>query len=185
MSENPADDALAPRPDQATINRQKMAADPLMSAWVSANAGSGKTYVLSTRVIRLLLEGVDPSKILCLTYTKTAAAEMKNRVFSRLAQWVTMEEAALSKVLTEITGKGTREPELSFARTLFARALETPGGLKIQTIHAFCEALLHRFPLEANIAGHFGLIDERASEFLVAEARRKLLTGKNETTRTA
>ena len=185
MSENPADDALAPRPDPATINRQKMAADPLMSAWVSANAGSGKTYVLSTRVIRLLLEGVDPSKILCLTYTKTAAAEMKNRVFSRLAQWVTMEEAALSKVLTEITGKGTREPELSFARTLFARALETPGGLKIQTIHAFCEALLHRFPLEANIAGHFELIDERASEFLVAEARRKLLTGKNETTRTA
>ncbi|MEM9574279.1 MAG: double-strand break repair helicase AddA, partial [Pseudomonadota bacterium] len=185
MTENQIDEALKPRPDQATINRQKMAADPLMSAWVSANAGSGKTYVLSTRVIRLLLDGVDPSKILCLTYTKTAAAEMKNRVFSRLAEWVTMEEAALAKSLSEITGKSIREPELSFARTLFARALETPGGLKIQTIHAFCEALLHRFPLEANIAGHFELIDEKASEFLVAEARRILLTGKNETTRTA
>lgn len=185
MSNNSLDDALMPRPDQATIDRQKMAADPLKSAWVSANAGSGKTYVLSTRVIRLLLDGVDPSKILCLTYTKTAAAEMKNRVFSRLGEWVTMEEADLAKALTQVTGRATREPELSFARTLFARALETPGGLKIQTIHAFCEALLHRFPLEANIAGHFELIDEKASGFLVAEARRKLLTGKNENTRGA
>lgn len=181
MSDKLNDAALVPRPDPTTIKRQKIAADPLMSAWVSANAGSGKTYVLSTRVIRLLLDGVDPSKILCLTYTKTAAAEMKNRVFSRLSEWVTMEEAALARALAEITGRSTSEPELSFARTLFARALETPGGLKIQTIHAFCEALLHRFPLEANIAGHFELIDEKASGFLVAEARRKLLTSRNET----
>ena len=185
MSENHLDNALRPRPDQTTINRQKTAADPMMSAWVSANAGSGKTYVLSTRVIRLLLDGVEPSKILCLTYTKTAAAEMKNRVFSRLGEWVTMDEALLAKELTEVTGRRTLEPEIFFARTLFARALETPGGLKIQTIHAFCEALLHRFPLEANIAGHFELIDEKESDFLIAEAKRKLLTGKNENTRVA
>lgn len=170
-------DNLKPKPDQVTINRQALAASPDTSAWVSANAGSGKTYVLSTRVIRLLLTGVDPAKILCLTYTKTAAAEMKNRVFSRLGAWTTMPDADLAKELVAITNRNCTDAEIRFARTLFAKALETPGGLKIQTIHAFCEALLHRFPLEANIAGHFELIDDVAADLLMAEARRKLLTG--------
>lgn len=179
------DDALKPRPDPITVKNQLLAADPKMSAWVSANAGSGKTYVLSTRVIRLLLGGVEPSKILCLTYTKTAAAEMKNRVFSRLGEWVTMESDALAKALIDINDKVPSEAEITFARTLFAKALETPGGLKIQTIHAFCEALLHRFPLEANIAGHFELVDDIGTTFLIAEARRQLLTGRAGETRGA
>jgi ATP-dependent helicase/nuclease subunit A len=169
-------DDLKPKPDQITIKRQAVAASPEVSAWVSANAGSGKTYVLSTRVIRLLLTNVDPAKILCLTYTKTAAAEMKNRVFSRLGAWTTMADADLAKELIAITNKNCTDAEIRFARTLFAKALETPGGLKIQTIHAFCEALLHRFPLEANIAGHFELIDDVEADLLMAEARRKLLT---------
>lgn len=176
---------MSVRPDQQTLERQGKAADPLLSAWVSANAGSGKTWVLSTRVIRLLLAGVEPSKILCLTYTKTAAAEMKNRVFVRLGDWVNLENTALAKELSNVTGRHVDEAQIAFARTLFAQALETPGGLKIQTIHAFCEALLHRFPLEANIAGHFELIDETASAYLVAEARRQLLTGHNPDTRAA
>ena len=167
-------------PDEATLEKQALAGDPKGSAWVSANAGSGKTYVLSTRVIRLLLSGTDPSKILCLTYTKTAAAEMKNRVFSRLAEWATMPDAQLAKELAGLTGKQVSSADLKFSRTLFARALETPGGLKIQTIHAFCEALLHRFPLEANIAGHFELIDEMQSALLVDEARRQILTETSE-----
>ena len=98
-----------------------------------------------TRVIRLMLAGTDPSRILCLTYTKTAAAEMTDRVFKRLGEWVTMPEADLREALVELEGKHPDSKKIAFARCLFARALETPGGLKIQTIHAFCDALLHRF----------------------------------------
>ncbi|MFX3681153.1 MAG: double-strand break repair helicase AddA [Hyphomicrobiales bacterium] len=164
-----------PLPDDRTRADQARAADPANSAWVSANAGSGKTWVLSTRVIRILLSGTEPSKILCLTYTRAAAAEMKTRVFQRLGAWVAMDDAALRDELAAITDEMPGREALAFARTLFARALETPGGLKIQTIHAFCESLLHRFPLEANIAGHFELLDAEAQALLVAQARRGLL----------
>ncbi len=164
-----------PVPDARTRADQSRAADPVQSAWVSANAGAGKTWVLATRVIRILLGGTDPSKILCLTYTRAAAAEMKSRVFGRLGQWVTMADDALRAEIDAIEGRPPAAERMAFARTLFARALETPGGLKIQTIHAFCEALLHRFPLEANIAGHFELVDPEAQALLVAQARRGLL----------
>jgi ATP-dependent helicase/nuclease subunit A len=159
-----------------TTQKQATASDPARSAWVSANAGSGKTHVLTQRVIRLLLAGCRPSAILCLTYTKAAASEMSNRVFERLAEWATLSDEALAERVAAIEG---REPDLfklAEARRLFARALETPGGLKIQTIHAFCEALLHQFPLEANVAGHFSVLDDRAAAVLLADARRTLLT---------
>ncbi|MAS06952.1 MAG: double-strand break repair helicase AddA [Ahrensia sp.] len=162
-------------PDRDTLSRQAVAASPDRSVWVSANAGSGKTYVLATRVIRLLLSGTDPSRILCLTYTKTAAAEMKDRVFKRLGAWVTMPEVDLRKALRELEGGEPDAPKLAFARCLFARALETPGGLKIQTIHAFCDALLHRFPLEANVPGHFEQLDEDMIAALIGEARAEML----------
>jgi ATP-dependent helicase/nuclease subunit A len=168
----------APRklvPDTDTLSRQAIAANPDWSVWVSANAGSGKTYVLATRVIRLLLSGTDPSRILCLTYTKTAAAEMKDRVFRRLGEWVTMPEAGLRRALTELEGSPPDRDKLAFARCLFARALETPGGLKIQTIHAFCDALLHRFPLEANVPGHFEQLDDDMIAALIGEARSEML----------
>lgn len=168
----------APRkvvPDADTLARQAVAASPDRSVWVSANAGSGKTYVLATRVIRLLLDGTDPSRILCLTYTKTAAAEMKDRVFKRLGEWVTMPEADLRAVLADLEGRQPDAAKLAFARCLFARALETPGGLKIQTIHAFCDALLHRFPLEANVPGHFEQLDEDMIAALIGEARAEML----------
>ncbi len=159
-----------------TSAKQSLASDPARSAWVSANAGSGKTHVLTQRVIRLLLAGCRPSAILCLTYTKAAASEMSNRVFERLAEWVTLDDAALAARIREIEGEPPSLFKLQEARRLFARALETPGGLKIQTIHAFCEALLHQFPLEANVAGHFSVLDDRASATLLADARRALLT---------
>ncbi len=159
-----------------TSRRQSLASDPTRSAWVSANAGSGKTHVLTQRVIRLLLAGCRPSAILCLTYTKAAASEMSNRVFERLAEWVTLDDEALEKRIEAIEGEPPSRLKLQEARRLFARALETPGGLKIQTIHAFCEALLHQFPLEANVAGHFSVLDDRAAAVLLADARRALLT---------
>lgn len=159
-----------------TSAKQALASDPARSAWVSANAGSGKTHVLTQRVIRLLLSGCRPSAILCLTYTKAAASEMSNRVFERLAEWVTLDDDALDDKIAAIEGERPDLPKRQEARRLFARALETPGGLKIQTIHAFCEALLHQFPLEANVAGHFSVLDDRASATLLADARRALLT---------
>ncbi|OLP60492.1 double-strand break repair helicase AddA [Xaviernesmea oryzae] len=158
-----------------TTEKQKEASDPTRSAWVMANAGSGKTHVLTQRVIRLLLSGARPSAILCLTYTKAAAAEMSNRVFERLARWVTLDEATLAAEIASLEGGAPSRQQLDEARRLFARALETPGGLKIQTIHAFCEALLHQFPLEANVAGHFSVLDDRAAAVLMADARRLLL----------
>ena len=146
-------------PDEVTA-RQHEAADPAVSAWVSANAGSGKTYVLAQRVIRLLLDGTDPAKILCLTYTKAAAANMANRVFERLAGWTTLDDDALAD---EIRRTGVRRVDanrLARARKLFAKALDTPGGLKVQTIHAFCTRLLQQFPFEADVAARFDVLDD-------------------------
>jgi len=160
-----------------TVADQARASDPKNSAWVSANAGSGKTHVLAQRVIRLLLDGADPSRILCLTYTKAAAANMSNRVFKNLAAWTALDDAGLGQEIAAIDGRPPDGDRLARARRLFARALETPGGLKIQTIHAFCEAVLHQFPLEANIAGHFEMLDGQKEQALVAEARRDILTG--------
>lgn len=159
-----------------TAHQQSLASDPASSAWVSANAGSGKTHVLTQRVIRLLLAGCRPSAILCLTYTKAAASEMSNRVFQRLAEWAVLSDAELARRIAGMEGHEPDSLKLAEARRLFAKALETPGGLKIQTIHAFCEALLHQFPLEANVAGHFSVLDDASASTLLAEARRSLLT---------
>jgi ATP-dependent helicase/nuclease subunit A len=160
-----------------TLQQQALASDPENSAWVSAHAGSGKTHVLAQRVIRLLLDGAEPGKILCLTYTKAAAANMSNRVFAELGAWTALDDAELAEAIRKVEGREPGRARLLRARRLFAAALETPGGLKIQTIHAFCEAILHRFPLEANIAGHFEMLDSQMESALVAEARRDLLAG--------
>lgn len=156
--------------DRTTVLQGK-ASDPTASAWVSANAGSGKTYVLSRRVIRLLLAGADPSKILCLTFTKAAAAEMTRRVFDLLSHWTECDDTVLQDELTALEGAVPSADRLVRARRLFAQALESPGGLKIQTIHAFCEALLQRFPLEANVPGHFRVLDDRDQAELIEAAR--------------
>lgn len=146
--------------DDAT-RAQVMAADPELSTWLSANAGSGKTKVLTDRVARLLLGGADPARILCLTYTRAAAAEMQNRLFRRLGEWTMLDDAALAAQLSAL-GEAVADPEtLARARRLFARALETPGGLKIQTIHAFCATILRRFPLEAGVPPDFAEADDR------------------------
>ena len=158
-----------------TTRRQGRAADPAASAWVSANAGAGKTHVLSLRVVRLLLAGVGPSRILCLTYTKAAAAQMTTRVHRQLAAWATMDDAALAGALFEVMGSWPEEKTRERARRLFAHALDTPGGLKIQTIHAFCESILHRFPLEANVSGRFRMVDDAERAVLLAELRARML----------
>jgi ATP-dependent helicase/nuclease subunit A len=153
-----------------TKDAQRRAANPRASAWVSANAGAGKTKVLTDRVVRLLLDGAHPGRLLCLTFTKAAAANMAIRVFERLGKWVTLDEADLERELTELEGEAPSRTKLSRARRLFARAVETPGGLKIETIHAFCERLLHLVPFEANVPARFAVLDETQTAELVAEA---------------
>lgn len=156
------------------IDPQRIAADPAISAFVTANAGSGKTKTLIDRVARLLLAKVPPEAILCVTYTKAAAAEMQRRLFERLGKWSVTSDADLRAELIKLVGDGEvyGAERLSKARALFAQALETPGGLKIQTIHAFCEKLLRRFPLEAGVSPGFTVMDDQAGAAIARAARR-------------
>ena len=156
---------------------QIAAADPRQSVFVTANAGSGKTSTLVDRVARLLLADVPPGEVLCVTYTKAAAAEMQGRLFDRLGAWAVMDDATLAQSLADLDAGDPADrhgPDLSRARRLFARALETPGGLKIQTIHAFCEKLLRRFPLEAGVTPGFKVLENEAAIALSHGAREEL-----------
>jgi ATP-dependent helicase/nuclease subunit A len=146
---------------------QRQASDPTASIWLHANAGSGKTKVLIDRVARLLLSGVEPQHILCLTYTKAAAAEMQNRLFERLGKWAMKQDADLRAELQALGEDVTPSAAtLIRARQLFARAIEVPGGLRIQTIHSFCATILRRFPLEAGVTPHFTELDDRSARLL-------------------
>ena len=159
--------------DEAS-ERQVQAADPRASTWLSANAGSGKTRVLTDRVARLLLDGVEPQRILCLTYTKAAASEMQNRLFRRLGEWAMLDDAELRRALDALGVAAVGHEVLAQARRLFARAIETPGGLRIQTIHSFCATLLRRFPLEAGVSPQFTELDDRAARLLREEIVEEL-----------
>ncbi|MDS9466781.1 double-strand break repair helicase AddA [Paracoccus sp. MBLB3053] len=152
--------------DEATL-AQVRAADPFRSTWLTANAGSGKTRVLTDRVARLLLAGTAPEKILCLTYTKAAATEMQNRLLQRLGKWAMLPEDRLRDELARL-GED-REPDLPAARRLFARAIEAPGGLKVQTIHSFCAGVLRRFPIEAGVPHGFTELDDRSAALIRSE----------------
>ncbi len=167
--------AIPPRtlPEQASARAnslQHQASDPEVSAFVAASAGSGKTKLLIDRLLRLMLAGADPARILCLTYTKAAAAEMALRLQSILGQWVTLDDPALIAALKERAIRP--DPEVTHrARALFARVLDLPGGMRISTIHAFCQSLLRRFPLEAAIAPQFRLMEDADSHAELTAAR--------------
>ncbi len=157
------------------IRIQRVATDPEHSAWVEANAGSGKTHVLVDRIARLLLDGSPPDRLLCLTFTRAAAAEMTARLFKRLGAWALQGEEALAEDLASLIGAPASAKLRNRARRLFAEALESPGGLRIQTIHAFCERLLKRFPLEAGVAPQFAVLDDTVINELLSDARDDLL----------
>src|SRR5580700_1874146 len=161
--------------DLDTRRRQRNASDPGVSAWVSANAGAGKTTVLRNRVLRLLLREADPGRILCLTFTKAAAAEMSNRVFAELSRWVGLGDAALGQAIADISGETPTQDGLDLARRLFARAVETPGGLRVDTIHGFCTRLLQAFAFEANVPARFSVLEDQEAEELMSQARRFVL----------
>jgi ATP-dependent helicase/nuclease subunit A len=169
----------------AAIGVQAAVANPAVPAFVSANAGSGKTKVLIDRVARLLLrrddgrKGAEPDSILCITYTKAAASEMLSRLFKTLGRWSVMEDRKLRSELAKLEGRkesAYTPDDLKAARALFARALESPGGLRIETIHAFCSRILRRFPQEAGVLPGFREIeeDEASSMWQAARARAVL-----------
>ncbi len=164
---------------QEATQQQRSAANPAFTRMASANAGSGKTRVLVDRVSRILLQGVEPSDILCLTYTKAAAAEMQERLFTKLGSWSIASAQVLTKDLETLFGQTLTDispsVDLKLARQLFAKALETPEGLKVQTIHAFCERILSRFPIEAGILPGFDPLDDAQLAALRADIRRQIL----------
>ncbi|MBV8654359.1 MAG: UvrD-helicase domain-containing protein, partial [Alphaproteobacteria bacterium] len=162
-------------PAKTAAERQRDAADGRVSVWVAASAGTGKTKVLTDRVLNLMLRGSAPGRILCLTFTKAAASEMANRINRRLGEWTILGDGALAQELQALTGEMPEPALLEHARRLFAQVLDTPGGMKIATIHAFCQSLLRRFPLEAGIAPHFEVMDERSAAEILAEAREAVL----------
>jgi ATP-dependent helicase/nuclease subunit A len=157
------------------ITARRRASNPRVSAWVDASAGTGKTTVLVDRVLRLLLDGAAPERILCITFTRATAAEMSIRVTDGLGRWAIASDAELVESLFDLTGERPDAATQTRARQLFARIVDAPAGFRIQTIHAFCQSVLRRFPLEAGIAPHFDLLDDRTGAELLAEARQSLL----------
>ncbi len=169
----------APDPDHlaAEANEcQRGASDPTTSVWVAASAGTGKTKVLTDRVLRLLLAGCEPGRILALTFTRVAAADMKLRMTGELAAWAAVEDQQLHDRLFRLLGRRPEPEQLRHARALFARVLDDPTGLNVQTIHGFCQSVLARFPLEATIPPDFQLIEGEAQAALNSAARRHLLS---------
>ncbi|MEA2741201.1 MAG: ATP-dependent helicase/nuclease subunit, partial [Acetobacteraceae bacterium] len=166
----------SPETARQRANREQLtASNPAVSAFVAASAGSGKTKLLTDRLLRLMLAGAAPERIQCLTFTKAAAAEMSLRLQKTLGQWVTMPPDRLAKALTDLEVEPT-EAACHAARALFAKVLDLPGGMRIGTIHAFSQSLLRRFPLEAAISPHFQLVDDRDADDALTEAREDMLT---------
>jgi len=158
---------------------QQLASDGRASVWVAASAGTGKTKVLTDRLLNLLLADTAPGKLLCLTFTKAAAAEMANRLNKMLSDWVTEGDIKLRTQIASLIGIAEREVQQSMldrARRLFARVLDTPGGMRILTIHAFCQSVLRRFPLEAGLPPQFEVMDDRSATEMLEEARLGVLT---------
>ncbi len=154
---------------------QQRAAFSGASVWVAASAGTGKTKVLTDRVLALMLAGSAPTRLLCLTFTKAAAAEMANRLNDRLSAWTTLPEGELTQELAAITGAMPSAKIRDKARRLFAEVLDAPGGMRIGTIHAFCQSLLRRFPIEAQIPPYFEPMDDRDAGDALAAARDEVL----------
>jgi len=158
------------------IKAQREAANPQHSVWVTANAGTGKTKVLTDRVLRLLLQGTQPEKILCLTYTRAAAAEMLARLQQVLGKWVALSDTELDEQLKSLTGQMPDAPLRRRARDLFLSVMEAPEGVRIMTLHSLCQSLLKRFSLEAKVSPYFRLMDEAQISILLTQAKHDLLT---------
>ncbi|MDB5478210.1 MAG: UvrD/REP helicase, partial [Alphaproteobacteria bacterium] len=155
--------------------QQQDASHPGHSVWVSASAGTGKTRVLVNRMLRLLLEGNRPEKLLCITFTKAAAAEVLQRIQEIVLHWSVLNEGKLKEDLENLLDRPPRSEEIQRSRRLLPIILQSPGGMKIMTIHAFCQSVLSRFPLEANVTPGFAIADDSQSQLLLNQAKFQLL----------
>ena len=159
------------------INKaQILASDPSISAWVSASAGTGKTRILTNRVLRLMLDGASPDKILCLTFTKAAAKEMENRINENLLLWQKLDSANLYSSLEKVLGRIPTKDEIKVAPNLFKSQINAIAPIKIQTIHSFCQYILDKFPLEARVAPGFKVIDEFKSAEIINKVRIDIIS---------
>ena len=161
--------------------QQRSAAKSDYSVWVEASAGTGKTKVLTDRVIRLLLSGVEPQRLLCLTYTKAAAVQMNERIADYLGKWAVISDDKLKENIRDLLGKNNIASAdinklMPVARILFAKLLDTPGGIKIQTIHSFCQDILKRFPLEAGVSPYFSVLDDRERIEIMAKIKDNIIS---------
>ena len=158
------------------IDNSSIASDPKFSVFVSANAGTGKTRALTHRVFRLLLNGVKPDSILCVTYTKAAAAEMQQRLQNTLSRWAVCSESELISDLTEMSEPNPSQEKILISRQLFAHILDNEDGPRIETIHSFCQKILSRFPIEAGVPPGFDLITESESNEILQQRLVKLFS---------
>ncbi|MEK9598479.1 MAG: double-strand break repair helicase AddA [Alphaproteobacteria bacterium] len=156
------------------MDNSSLASDPKLSVFVSANAGTGKTRALTHRVFRLLLSGVKPDSILCVTYTKAAAAEMQQRLQNKLSKWAVCSESELISDLTEMSEPNPSQEKILISRQLFARILDNEDGPRIETIHSFCQTILSRFPIEAGVPPGFDLITESESNEILQQCLLEL-----------
>ena len=154
---------------------QRLASDPTVSAWAMASAGTGKTKVLTDRVLRLMLSGTRPEQILCLTFTRAAASVMTNRIRDELADWATCDDKALHAKLSALTGENPDAQTMARARQMCAEFLDAPGGMRIQTIHSFSQSLLKRFPIESGVPPYFDVMDDQTASELLREAQANVL----------
>lgn len=179
LNENENDNVLEKELDPNIA--QSIASHPENSVWVSASAGTGKTKVLTDRVLRLLLprengqEGTPAHKILCLTFTKSGAGEMSLRISKKLSSWAVIQHEDLYSELQNLLRREPSSKDLEAARRLFAQVVDNPSGLKIMTIHSFCQSVLARFPLEAQLSPHFHVMEERQAQELLIQARDKII----------
>ncbi len=156
--------------------QELIATSPDVNVWVSANAGAGKTRILTHRVLRLLAEGAPPSSILCLTYTNAGAAEMRARIIKEVGRWATIKSDACAVSLETLLGRAPDSDTIARAQSLFAQIVDRDDALRIETIHAFCQSLLRRFPLEAHIFPHFTLMDNQEVQLLAGHCLMRLLS---------
>ena len=162
---------------------QDAAANPAENIWVQANAGTGKTSVLVQRLLRILFrsDDIDDCGILCLTYTKAAAGEMRNRILRELQKWAMLSDTELIELLDGIalTHPATMN-DVAHARTIFFKYIDDPDLLKIKTIHGFCEEILHQFPIEAGISPSWSLVSDDTQRVLLQDAFSKLINSSND-----
>lgn len=154
---------------------QRTASNPKSSAWVTASAGTGKTKVLADRVLRLMLNGAKPNQILCMTFTRNAAAEMTERLHKELSLWTTCDDKTLTEKLTKLEGKKPKEATKTRARQLFAEFLDDSSGMRIQTIHSFSQSLIRKFPIESGIPPYFDVMDEQTATEMLQESQADIL----------